>query len=226
MHEHYTLYLCVMNINNILFLIAFFLMSVPCFAQFITIGDHVSNQIIEKSKEIKNYHTKEKINVPPNNQNREIGKGTSVDTAHYMRQHNIDVSYPLKKIKVTSPYGMRKDPFTGKFKMHYGIDLHARKVEVFAMFPGLVKKVGYDKRSGNYVILQHGDYTVSYCHLSKVLIKQGSYVCARTLVGISGNTGRSTGEHLHVTCKRNGRYINPKILFQVIRKIHYELNNN
>lgn len=219
MHEHYTLYLCVMNKNNILFLIAFFLMSVPCFAQFITIGDHVSNQIIGKSKEIKNYHTKEKINVPPNNQNWEIGKGTSVDTAHYMRQQNIDVSYPLKKIKVISPYGMRKDPMTGIYKKHNGVDLRARKAMVYSMFPGIVHKVGYDERSGNYVIIHHGEIAVSYCHLSKILIIKGSRVHAHEVIGISGNTGRSTGEHLHVTCKMKGTYINPEIIFQYIRNI-------
>ena len=84
-----------------------------------------------------------------------------------MKQYT-SVSLPLKRIKVTSPFGMRKDPFTGKRRMHNVIDLHARNDEVYAMFPGVVKKVGYDKRSGNYVTLQHGDYTVSYCHLSKV----------------------------------------------------------
>lgn len=219
MHEHYGLYLCVMNKRNILFLIAFFLMSVPCFAQFITIGDHVSNQIIGKSKEINNYQTKETINDSLNIQNREIGKGTIVDTAHYMRQQNIDVSYPLKEIKVTSPYGMRKDPLTGIYKKHNGVDLRARNAMVYSMFPGIVHKVGYDERSGNYVIIQHGEIAVSFCHLSKILIIKGSRVHAHEVIGISGNTGRSTGEHLHVTCKMKGTYINPEIIFQYIRNI-------
>ena len=104
--------------------------------------------------------------------------------------------------------------------MHNGIDLHARNDEVYAIFPGMVKKVGYDKCSGNYVILQFGDYLVSYCHLSKVIVVIGSHVCAREVIGISGNTGRSTGEHLHITCKRNGKYINPQILFQYISDVH------
>lgn len=90
---------------------------------------------------------------------------------------------------------------------------------VYSMFPGIVHKVGYDERSGNYVILQHGDIAVSYCHLSKNLIKKGSRVHAHEVIGISGNTGRSTGEHLHVTCKMKGTYINPEIIFQYIRNI-------
>ena len=65
--------------------------------------------------------------------------------------------------------------------MHNGIDLRARNDEVYAMFPGVVKKVGYDKCSGNYVTLQHGDYTVSYCHLSKVTLNKGTRVHATML---------------------------------------------
>lgn len=125
------------------------------------------------------------------------------------------VSLPLKRIKVTSPFGMRNDPFTGKRRMHNGIDLHARNDEVYVMFPGVVKKVGYDKRSGNYVILQHGDFTVSYCHLSKVTVKEKMPVLAGDVVGITGNTGRSTGEHLHITLKVGSKYINPLLLIKL-----------
>lgn len=125
-----------------------------------------------------------------------------------------DVSLPLKRIKVTSPFGMRKDPFTGEWRMHNGIDLYADNDEVYAMLAGTVKKVGYDTRSGNYVILQHGEYTISYCHLSAITVKENTPVLAGDVVGITGNTGRSTGEHLHITCReRDGRYKNPLGLF-------------
>ncbi len=122
------------------------------------------------------------------------------------------ISLPLKRIKVTSPFGMRKDPFTGEWRMHNGIDLYAENDEVYAMLAGTVKKVGYDSRSGNYVILQHGEYTISYCHLSAVTVKENMPVLAGDVVGITGNTGRSTGEHLHITCRKDGRYLNPSIV--------------
>ena len=80
----------------------------------------------------------------------------------------LSVCYPLSHIKINSPYGYRKDPFTGKRKFHNGIDLHARSAKVFAMIQGRVIAVGQDKVSGKYVILQHGNFTVSYCHLSRV----------------------------------------------------------
>ena len=149
-------------------------------------------------------------------------KEKSIDKEKWQERY-MSVSLPLKRIKVTSPFGMRKDPFTGKLRMHNGIDLHARNDEVYAMFPGVVKKVGYDKRSGNYVTLQHGDYTVSYCHLSKVTLDKGTRIHAHDVVGVTGNTGRSTGEHLHITCKRYGKYINPQILFQYITDFHNDL---
>ncbi len=142
-------------------------------------------------------------------------KEKSIDKEKWLKRY-MSVSMPLKRIKVTSPFGMRKDPFTGKRKMHNGIDLHARNDEVYAMFPGVVKKVGYDKRSGNYITLQHGDYTVSYCHLSRVTVKEKTPVLAGDVVGITGNTGRSTGEHLHLTCKRSGISINPSVMFEYI----------
>ena len=144
-------------------------------------------------------------------------KEKSIDKEKWLERY-MSVSLPLKRIKVTSPFGMRKDPFTGKRKMHNGIDLYARNDEVYAMFPGVVKKVGCDKRSGNYVTLQHGDYTVSYCHLSRVTIKEKTPVLAGNVVGITGNTGRSTGEHLHITLRKNNEYVNPEYLIWFLKR--------
>ena len=143
-----------------------------------------------------------------------------------MRSHWIgcymSVSYPLKKIIVTSPFGRRKDPFTGKRSNHKGLDLRANSEEVYAMMPGEVIKVSSDKRSGNYIVLRHGDYTVSYCHLSKTLAKKGAQVLPGEVVAISGNTGRSTGPHLHITAKYGKKHIDPAILLQLIKETREE----
>lgn len=129
----------------------------------------------------------------------------------------LSVCYPLSHIKINSPYGYRKDPFTGKRKFHNGIDLHARSAKVFAMMQGRVLKVEQDKVSGKYITLQHGSFTVSYCHLSQISVSQGQAVLPGDVVGITGNTGRSTGEHLHITCKYKGETINPSIIFSCVR---------
>lgn len=131
----------------------------------------------------------------------------------------MSVSYPLRKIKVNSPYGVRRDPFTGKKSRHNGIDLYARGDEVFAMLDGQVVKTGQDKRSGKYVVLRHGDYTVSYCHLSRILTVKGASVCSGEVVGITGSTGRSTGEHLHITVRYRRKYVNPLILLDAIKEV-------
>ena len=134
----------------------------------------------------------------------------------------MSVSYPLKKIIVTSPYGRRKDPFTNKRSNHKGLDLRANAEEVYAMMPGEVVKVAADKRSGNYVTIRHGDYTVSYCHLSKALVKKGAQVLPGEVVAISGNTGRSTGPHLHITAKYGKQHIDPAILLQLVKETREE----
>ena len=137
-----------------------------------------------------------------------IPVSADMDKKKWMDRY-LSVSYPLRYIKVTSPYGYRKDPFTGKSKFHGGLD-------------GVVVKVGQDKTSGKYVTLRHGRYTVSYCHLSKILIVKGAIVHPRDVVGITGSTGRSTGEHLHITCKLNGRSISPSLIFDYIQSIRQE----
>ncbi len=131
----------------------------------------------------------------------------------------LSVCYPLRRMRVNSPYGYRKDPFTGKRKFHNGIDLHARGDEALAMMEGTVLKVGQDRTSGKYVVLRHGEFTVSYCHLSRILVSKGAAVHPRDAVGITGSTGRSTGEHLHVTCRRNGKNVNPVEIFDYITAI-------
>ena len=86
------------------------------------------------------------------------------------------------------------------------------------MMHGEVIKVGRNKRSGLYVTLRHGDFTVSYCHLSQPLVTQGSHVRPGTIIALTGNSGRSTGPHLHLTLKKDGKKINPAILLNLIKQ--------
>ena len=128
------------------------------------------------------------------------------------------ITYPLKSIKVTSPYGYRRDPITGKQSWHNGLDLRAKNEPAYSMMEGIVEKIGYDSRSGNYVTLRHGKFYISYCHLSSIIVRKGEYVYPGIIVGVTGNTGRSTGSHLHLTCKKDGKSFNPTILLNLIEK--------
>lgn len=126
---------------------------------------------------------------------------------------------PLKgKLHITSRFGQRRNPFGKKKSEHHnGLDLSAKAgTPIYAMLPGEVAHIGYDSRSGNYIKLRHGNFTVSYCHLiRKPNIPIGSKVLPGQAVAHVGSTGRSTGPHLHITLKRNGRVIDPAILLNL-----------
>ena len=125
---------------------------------------------------------------------------------------------PLRHISVTSPFGYRRDPFTKRKALHNGLDLKANYEPAYAMMQGEVIKVGRDKRSGLYVTLRHGDFTISYCHLSQSLVTKGTHVYPGTVIAMTGNSGRSTGPHLHLTLKKDGKNINPAILLNLIKQ--------
>ena len=117
---------------------------------------------------------------------------------------------PLDSIYITSKFGKRTDPFSKKKKIHHGIDLRTHSSEVYSIMPGKIKKIGYEKKGlGNYIKISHGEFEVTYAHLHTVLGEEGDFIEAGERVGISGNTGKSTGEHLHLAIKFKGKYVDP-----------------
>lgn len=181
-------------------------------AQFITVSDNVCRYKIRKVEEKFSFSANSSVDSIMKNLPQQ--KTDSVDNKQKQLISSYpSITYPLKSIKVTSPYGYRRDPFTGKLSWHNGLDLRAKNEPAYAMMNGIVEKVGYDNRSGNYVTLRHGNYQVSYCHLSSIIVRKGEYVYPGIIVGVTGNTGRSTGSHLHLTCKKDGKSVNPTILF-------------
>ena len=139
--------------------------------------------------------------------------------AHDILEQYMTVSYPLKSVHVGSGFGIRKHPIMHKYMMHNGVDLQARYEDVYSMFPGTVIAVSQDGRSGKYVTVKSANYTISYCHLSAQLVKKGTFVKAGELIAKSGNTGMSTGPHLHLTTKKDGKAINPTILLDYVHRI-------
>ena len=140
----------------------------------------------------------------------------------YWMERYLSVSYPLRSITVTSPYGKRIDPINGKAAFHSGIDLRARYEDVFAMFDGVVSETGENTKAGKYVRLRYGNITICYCHLSRIHVRKGDIVLAGDKVAVSGNSGRTTGSHLHLTAKMDGKSVNPALLFAYVKSVRDE----
>ena len=130
---------------------------------------------------------------------------------------------PLRHLSLTSPFGYRIHPVTGKYSFHAGIDLRARSDTVFAVLPGIVEAEGFDPFLGIFVRLRHGEFQTIYGHLSQLFVFKGDTIPPNGTLGITGSTGRVTGEHLHFEVKCNGRPIDPLAFLLVIIK---RINNN
>lgn len=118
---------------------------------------------------------------------------------------------PLKNITITSSFGARIHPIFGITKMHNGIDLKAHYEDVHAVLDGIVTEVGWDsKGGGKYIKINHFNrFESAYLHLSEMYYKVGEKVRAGFIIAKSGNTGNSTGPHLHFAVKEFGKIINP-----------------
>ncbi|NNM54556.1 MAG: M23 family metallopeptidase [Spirochaetales bacterium] len=125
--------------------------------------------------------------------------------------------FPLPHAILTSPFGMRPNPFTGKPDFHAGVDLAAPiGTDVFAAQDGTVADLGYNPILGNHIILKHaGGWETVYAHLSRILVFLNETVRSGTIIGKVGSTGESTGPHLHFEIKKNGIPVNPLPLLPV-----------
>ena len=222
-------YLCGMKTIKLITLTAFFFcLNMPLYAQFNTVGTINNKRIYTtnppKPKEALTDSMVVVGSVPDSTTTDNDGDGGTVITSSDNHDLMSLVALPLKNIHINSGFGMRRHPIYHKQIMHNGIDLSARYEKVYSMFPGTVIKVGQDSRSGKFVTVRTGDYTISYCHLSQQLVKEKEFVNAGTNIAISGNTGTSTGPHLHITTKKDGRAFNPTTLIDYIRSIKNSLN--
>lgn len=119
------------------------------------------------------------------------------------------VCLPLRHLQITSGYGYRVHPLTGKYQFHKGIDLRARSDTVFAVLAGKVDASAYDSLLGFYVRLANGDFETLYGHLSQVFVLAGDSVIAGSALAITGYSGRVTGEHLHFAVSYRHSAIDP-----------------
>ena len=132
-----------------------------------------------------------------------------------IRMENIPAIQPVLNkdlTRVASGYGMRIDPVYHVRKFHQGMDFTAPTgTEVFATGNAKVKFSGWKQGYGNTIILDHGfGYETVYAHLYKSLVRKGQKVRRSDIIGLVGNTGKSTGPHLHYEVRLNDRPVDPR----------------
>jgi murein DD-endopeptidase MepM/ murein hydrolase activator NlpD len=116
----------------------------------------------------------------------------------------------------SSYYGWRRSPFTGARSFHTGIDLVAtRGRPIYPAMDGRVTVAGWSDTYGNYVMVaHHSSYVTLYGHMDSISVGRGAWVTSATRIGTLGNTGLSTGPHLHFMVYKNGKTVNPRTLMK------------
>jgi murein DD-endopeptidase MepM/ murein hydrolase activator NlpD len=148
-------------------------------------------------------------------QEEEAKKNQTTEERPTYNKGDITWALPCDYNRVSSPFGYRYHPVTGKWKGHTGVDLTPpkgtawnEKVPIYATRSGVVVYAGWDSGGGgNYVSIDHLDnYKSQYMHLESMVVKTGDTVTIGQLIGYMGNTGTSTGRHLHFTIRHYENY--------------------
>ena len=118
---------------------------------------------------------------------------------------------PVKSGYMSSRYGWRTDPITGKKSMHTGLDFAGKSgSEIVAVASGVITWAGRDGAYGNTVEVSHGgDYVTRYAHAKEILVQPGDVVRKGDTIALMGSTGRATGSHVHYEVYKNGRSVDP-----------------
>ena len=134
----------------------------------------------------------------------------------------IPLASPLNYYRINSGFGKRLDPINKKWSNHYGLDLGAPKnSRIYNAAPGVVVYAGWKGNYGKFIEIDHGaGIKTRYGHLNKILVKKGQKIKFRTTIALVGNTGRSTGSHLHYEVLFKGRAINPMKFIKAGRYVY------
>ena len=126
--------------------------------------------------------------------------------------NELPLGKPLDNLHMTSRFGERLDPFNGEGAMHYGIDFQgAYGTKIYATAAGKVIFAGRYGAYGNFIEIKHGNgITTRYGHLDKIFVREGDKVERYSVIGTQGNTGRSSGTHVHYEVRVNDEPVNPQ----------------
>jgi len=145
----------------------------------------------------------------------------ALDKVLQSRRQQVNLNnMPVRDAYISSNFGYRADPMTGRTAFHGGIDFAGTEgSDVYSVADGVVTYSGQRTGYGNVVEINHGDGLVTrYAHARAVAVKAGDMVSKDQLVAYMGSTGRSTGTHLHYEVLRNGKQIDPTTFIRVAKR--------
>lgn len=120
---------------------------------------------------------------------------------------------PVSEPVVSDVFGSRVNPVTGKSELHKGIDIAvAKNTPVCACIDGYVADCGYSDSYGYFIKIQGENYACLYGHLNKILLNKGDKISQGQPAALSGNTGQSTGPHLHFELYEGDKLIDPSLI--------------
>ena len=126
-------------------------------------------------------------------------------------KQDTSLKIPTIKYRKTSDFGLRQSPTKGASSNHKGVDYATPKgTHLKSPFDGKVVKASSDTKSGNYIVIENNEgKRIILAHCDKTLYKTGDNVSKGSVIAHSGNSGTSTGAHVHIGQKENGQYVNP-----------------
>lgn len=201
----------------------FFLLPMTSKAQFNTILPKKKIEI--KKEEPVAEVVKDTASISDNSQKNKEKKFEEVIPVDTTSTENFEslvgyIALPLDTIVITSRYGKRTPPCKGASSDHKGIDLDGNRSMIKSVMAGKVKKIGNNRGLGNYIIIEHGDFVSIYGHLSSILVVSRQYIVAGQVIGVTGSTGVSTGDHLHFGLKYKNEYMDPEPFLFLAKKIN------
>jgi murein DD-endopeptidase MepM/ murein hydrolase activator NlpD len=178
------------------------------------------------------YVFKEKLNTVNfyiTDDNKNIRQNKRLDTINNkkddIKAYKFDFSFPTDSLDISSSYGKRFHPVDKISRKHNGIDIKVKKAKVKSVLRAIVKDVGYTENNGNFIILDSGIYTFYYLHLDQIFVSKNENIAVGQIIGISGNTGLSTGYHLHFGIKENGVWTDPIKILRIFTEIYINQNS-
>src|SRR6185436_1488029 len=150
-------------------------------------------------------------NSPATDPAAAVSDSTSLVSDAVSRAHDAASIGSVPRTKISSDFGWRNDPIDGRQRFHAGTDLRlAYGQDVRAAAAGVVTFAGEKGGYGTSVTVRHSDgLETRYAHLSSMDVREGDLVAAGEVIARSGNTGRTTGPHLHFEVRQNGRPVDP-----------------